>query len=317
MDRNYNLFSDLKYTKNLVYAKKYDIENYNINNFSIMTWNLWATPCYIKLSKLNQRYDYIIDKIKTHDCDIMCFQEVSTYLLDILLCDNNLNKYNFSHSKINNKYHNTTLIISKFKFNDIKIYHLKAEHDCSVTVAKIGNIYVLNCYLQSGGYFSNIKMGNVRKYHQYRMVQLDDIYDIINNLKSNNIFLMGDFNFHLDGNKENWAEINIFKNYRKLFKDSFNQTKKKYGFTEDTYINTMRYNIKKYHKCYRYDGILYKSNNFNLQSFNLIGMKPIFEITNEEFFNLYNHYPIKLNENNKVDWYISDHFGIVSNFILN
>ena len=43
--------------------------------------------------------------------------------------------------------------------------------------------------------------------------------------------------------------MNIFDNYRKLFNDSFIKSGKEYGLTEDTYINTMRYNIKKYHKC--------------------------------------------------------------------
>ena len=87
----------------------------------------------------------------------MCFQEVSQYLLDKLIKDTNLKNYYFSHSKVNNNYSNTTLIISKYQFNQIKVYHLQTEHDCSLTVAKIGNIHVLNCYLQSGGYFSNLK----------------------------------------------------------------------------------------------------------------------------------------------------------------
>jgi hypothetical protein len=316
MDRRYNLFSDIIYTKKLVYSKNYNNDNYNIKNFSIMTWNLWGTPCYKKLSLLNERFDFIIKKITNFNCDIMCFQEVSQYLLDKLLIDTNLKNYHFSHSKINNNYSNTTLIISKYKFNEIKVYHLKAEHDCSVTVAKIGNIYILNCYLQSGGYFSNLKIGNIRKYHQYRMLQLDDIYNIINDLKSDNVFLMGDFNFNLDGTKKDWPEINTFNNYKKIFDDSFLKSGKKYGLTEDTEINTMRYNIKKYHKCFRYDGILYKSKNFNLSKFNIIGKEPIFDISNEKFHDLYKHHPIKLNENNKVDWFISDHFGLASNYIL-
>ena len=120
MSRNYKLDSDIKYTNKLVYQKNYDAHNYNIKNFSIMTWNLWGTPCYIKLSKLDERYKYIITKIKTYNCDIMCFQEMSQYLLNKLLNDPNLKNYYFSHSKINNNYFNTTLIISKFKFNEIK-----------------------------------------------------------------------------------------------------------------------------------------------------------------------------------------------------
>ena len=60
--------------------------------------------------------------------------------------------------------------------------------------------------------------------------------DIITKLKSENIFLMGDFNFNLDGNKNDWPEINIFNNYRKLFDDSFIKSGQEYGLTEDTYI---------------------------------------------------------------------------------
>ena len=49
----------------------------------------------------------------------MCFQEVSQYLLTKLLNDTNLKNYYFSF-KINKNYSNTTLIISKFEFNQIK-----------------------------------------------------------------------------------------------------------------------------------------------------------------------------------------------------
>ena len=58
MDRRYNLFSDIIYTKKLVYSKNYN-NNYNIKNFSIMTWNLWGTPCYNKLSLLDKRFEFI------------------------------------------------------------------------------------------------------------------------------------------------------------------------------------------------------------------------------------------------------------------
>ena len=63
------------------------------------------------------------------------------------------------------------------------------------------------------------------------MIQLDEIYNIISNLKSENIFLMGDFNFN-DGNKNDWPEMNIFNNYRKLFDDSFIKSGQEYGLTK-------------------------------------------------------------------------------------
>jgi len=73
--------------------------------------------------------------------------------------------------------------------------------------------------------------------------------------------ICGDFNFHLDGSREEWPELEMLDRLKATgFQDTFriaNPTDP--GYTEDTDFSHMRWNQKLLDKHLRYDGILYRA----------------------------------------------------------
>jgi hypothetical protein len=80
------------------------------------------------------------------------------------------------------------------------------------------------------------------------------------NYKGYSVIVCGDFNFHLDGSKEEWPETAILNKFTQSgFIDTYRASNKDLGLTENTDLNLMRYNQKLVHKKFRFDAILYKS----------------------------------------------------------
>ena len=113
-------------------------------------------------------------------------------------------------------------------------------------------------------------------YTDFRKLQLQTILNIFEN---DNFMITGDFNF-TDGDEEN-------KLLKKL-KDPWN-IKKNPGFTEDTYINKMRFNLKGKHKQVRFDKFMYNKNKIKVIKQNIIGKEEI-----------------------KDGIWVSDHFGLIT-----
>jgi hypothetical protein len=72
--------------------------------------------------------------------------------------------------------------------------------------------------------------------------------------------ICGDFNFHLDGSRDDWPEVEMLDRLKALgFQDTFRiANPSDPGYTEDTDFSHMRWNQKLLDKHLRYDGILYR-----------------------------------------------------------
>ena len=127
-----------------------------------------------------------------------------------------------------------------------------------------------------------------------------------------NVLYLGDFN--CDMNKTNSKIFPELKSITNKLNDVWVYQDE--GTTENTYKNSMRYNIKELHKNYRYDAILYKCSDIKSESAELFGTEKIFEISVNKFKKIFNRKPIAVNKNGKVDWFLSDHFGLVANFVF-
>jgi hypothetical protein len=139
------------------------------------------------------------------------------------------------------------------------------------------------------------------------------------------IILCGDFNTHLDGSYDNWPELRQISNLN--LKDAYKTLNSNLGYTEDTNINKMRWNIKFQKKLFRYDAILLR--NITPITCNIIGKIP-FDLTVDETNKVIEFLKIqgleeklhnlvyKKDSNPKIlDWWPSDHFGLVSELKLN
>ena len=240
IELKYHTINNISYTQKFPYIIK------------IINWNIWGL-----IHDFDVRMSYLIDEIKCLDADIICLQECNKLLIEKL-----------HDANIDSIYHmtfKTTTFELKLKTMDEIIendlfcitlskelpceelyYALYGEHIFGIVITKFNDFAIFNIHLQSGGIFSS---NANQKYHVCRSEQLKMI-DIL--LKEHeNIFLMGDFNFDLNGDETVWIEKDVFNKiifHHKLIDVWRTLQPSLDGFTEDTDINIMRYNIKKQKK---------------------------------------------------------------------
>lgn len=321
-----NLYKDYEYISNT--------NNKLPEKFKILTYNIWGLirKSYNKdkaeflMKILEIRMNAISEEIKKNNPDIICFQEMSNPAYSLL--NKNLGsiyKYqyelNFDHESVSEKRNRNVEVymFSKFPVNKINIYGLEGNqhYNDSFLVAEFDNIVIFNCYLQSGSKYSPGQENYWYHYTRCRIDQLIKIKELMKNYDKT-IILLGDFNFHLDGPFEEWAEIKEIKEFQDSWK-ILNPDKD--GFTENTDINHMRWNLKFQEKKLRYDGILFKNNKTFLKPnfAQLIGIDPIILDQNmsqlfEKYFTPCNKEKIKYYFDKLIAIHPSDHFGLLVEF---
>jgi tyrosyl-DNA phosphodiesterase 2 len=294
--------------------------------FSIMTYNIWGLPpkndFILKLMKI--RINLIADIIIKNNPDIICFQEVSLIPLQILkkrLSSNYKYQYetDYYFDKILERNREVeTITFSKFPVCNYQVYGLDGNlrYNNSLIRTEFSNFVLYNVYLQAGSKKSPGQEYYWFHYTRCRIDQLKRIKELIEK-DTKPVIICGDFNFHLDGGDE-WLEYNEIKDY---FKDSWTELNKKDGFTENTDINTMRWNLKFQEKKVRYDGILYKSNNIYPYFSKIVGKKsiPLDNKMTQLFIKNFisdDHNKIKYNNKKTINIFPSDHFGVITKFII-
>ena len=239
------------------------------DKYSILTYNIFGLSINDSLKRLlDIRKDKLEQTISESNADFICLQEMSEYSYYTL--KDTIDKYKYVSERpyikqINRKRNADVYFMSKYKPSKITIYSLFGilGYNNSMLIVEYNNLIIINVYLQSGSKKSpgQLESNLVKRFSECRIKQLNVIYDIIKTYdkQNKNIVLCGDFNFHLDGNLDEWPEneiINKFKN------DGFIDTYRDInpllnGFTEDTDTNMLRYNMKLIDKQYRFDGIFY------------------------------------------------------------
>ena len=329
------------YTNNLnnrcinIYKDYEYVSTYNSKiseNFKILTYNIWGLmrkttdeeQNKFLLNLLEIRMNAIIEEIKKENPDIICFQEMSNPAYSIL--SKNLPEFqykyeeNFNHDKVSEDRNRNVEVhmFSKFPVKKFKLFGLEGNQHYfdSFFVAEFENLVIFNCYLQSGSKYSP---GQENYWYHYARCRIDQLKKIKVLMKEydKTIILLGDFNFHLDGPFEEWVETHELKEFHDSWK-IVNPNKD--GFTENTDINLMRWNMKFQEKKFRYDGILFNKNLIPISA-KLFGTDPI--ILNKNMSNLFEKYFIPsnkekikyLNNNDKIiAIHPSDHFGLLVNF---
>jgi exonuclease III len=310
------------------------------NEFKIVTYNIWGlfkksnddhANNFIKKT-MEMRMKEVSNEITKNDPDIICFQEMTDITYQILnkeIGHKYAYKYekDFNHEKVKLERNRDVevCIFSKYPIKNTKIYGLSGNqrYNDSLMIAEFPNLIIFNCYLQSGSIFSPGQENLWFHYSRCRIDQIREIKKIIDDILKKDInkpiIMLGDFNFHLDGDKKYWIETHEFNNF---LQDSWKKTNHNNdGFTENTDINRMRWNLKLHEKKVRYDGILYK-NIIPLES-HIIGNKPIKlnESDSEDFkkYILKNNINLKYSpdDNKSLELFPSDHFGVITKFKLN
>ena len=289
--------------------------------------------------------------------DILCFQEMSATFFNLLYEGiKHVYPYyyedEFTTMKILDRKHDVEVfLITKYPVKKIAIYPLEGNlnYNDSLGVFEFNNLIVINAYLQAGSRKSPGQKYKWEHYSRCRSQQLRFINLLIKSFDKP-IVLLGDFNFDLNNqNMEEWPEVKYFNEIG--FTDSWQSLNHhldpRLGLTENTEQNTMRFNSKLEEKMFRYDAILsnhkltpIKSQVICNQPLTLddqiprkilIGINPD---TNYIKLNEYYKSVIipktitpdlvdkiivrkQIHGKNIYDLFISDHFGVFSQFCIN
>eukprot|EP01095_Lingulamoeba_sp_RSL-Kostka_P002772 TRINITY_DN1368_c0_g1_i1.p1 TRINITY_DN1368_c0_g1~~TRINITY_DN1368_c0_g1_i1.p1 ORF type:complete len:328 (+),score=73.46 TRINITY_DN1368_c0_g1_i1:60-1043(+) len=312
----HHIYYPFKYSEEIGWIKETEIynneenTNNNLEKLTLLTWNIWFDK-----RTFAQRYPSIMKEIKTHNPHFFCLQEVIPKFLKVFLSDpyikehysiiGNSDELSSDHSSLLGSY--GVIIFSRIRVKRFVQFPLPSIYGRELLLAEtyINDKRVI---------VSTVHLESKKPMSRNRKLQLEKIFYIFNQLycddNSNNdstLFLMGDFNFH-----DKWPaeQANIDDSFIDVWSNLYPNED---GFTEDTYINIMRYNQKKEHKQVRFDRMLIRSlkdeNNKNIWTPNdikIIGTESINEIDGNNNDN-----------NNEEILFPSDHFGLVATFNVN
>lgn len=324
----------------VLYSKKYNTTFiFNSSNvINVCTWNIWGLTKYNKSFlewSIPKRMDLLIENIIKYDIDILCLQEVSNeiyyYLYSKLndIMDFYEEGLDIEKNKSNRNRNLENIFIVKKKYIPIEYVNYSIGGNLGynnvISVLRFNNAIFYNIYLQAG---SKHSVGQEKVAHHYsrcrseQLTILDELIRSYYNEKgdsSQNIFVLGDFNFNLDGTIDDWPELNNLIEIKAEY--NLSDENYKYLNSEDTTINFMRYNMKFIDKIFRYDTIL---STCKTRDNMLIGQEEIFlddkQTENTLKYLIYkyddNKDKVKYNKYKKLSLWISDHFGIYGKYYI-
>jgi len=257
------------------------------DTFSCLTYNIWGLAKKETLKHLFKLRQPLLERtIRETGADLLCLQEMSKFSYEQLKASDPslFDEYPFASEDpypsggARNRAVDTYLL-SKYKPSRVTNYGLTGVlgYENALLVVEFPNLVVFNLYNQAG---SRHSVGQEHKWIHYSRCRydiLETIYDMIKRRYANrNTIICGDFNFDLDGNKEEWPEVEMLDRYKaRGFQDTYRLANPEDpGLTEDTDLNPMRWNQKLVEKHYRFDAIFYKpaaEGSWKVESSELVG----------------------------------------------
>ena len=266
------------------------------DHFSFLTYNIWGLSNTERHQTLFTIRKPLLEKVLTETNADLCFlQEMSDFSYGKL--SELIGYYTFASevpypsprgAPLKDRNRNVEVYcMSQKKPNRIRVFGVRGVlgYENSMMVVEYSNLVVVNLYNQAGSRHSPGQEQKWIHYSRCRYDILQTIYELFkDNYKNINCILCGDFNFDLDGNIDEWPEMEMLDKLKALgFIDTFrklNPTDP--GYTEDTDRNFMRWNQKLIKKQFRYDGVFYRpppppgeanSKGWGLLSAKLIGLE--------------------------------------------
>ena len=282
---------------------------------------------------MKERVKILVEQILSSDHvpDILCFQEMSTEFYEELYRQIS-STYQFSNPQVLGEIKKddvTNFIISKYNPLRTKFVKLKGNlfYPNSLGIYEFDNLVVFNLYLQAGSVSS---LGQKNKWKHYSRCRIHELIYISNIIKeyTKPFVILGDFNFDLNDTYGSiFPEIKYLKDIMEKNNcvDSFKYINPELpGLTEDTDLNSLRWNDKFEIKKYRYDAIFSNNKLKPIESKLFANIPKILD--SEENINAYVNVFVKDKINNpklkyigpvdnkQYELFVSDHFGVLSRF---
>ncbi len=310
------------------------------NPFKILTWNLWwsikketSDEAFNKfnIDFFKTRMDSIVENIIKSNADIICLQEVGDLTFKMIYDESRLkilypyyyeNPISWDKDNTGQKKRTIdTVCLSKYPAKSFGSYGVEGnlEYHNSMCMVEFEKFVVFNVYLQAG---TRNSPGQKDLWFNYSRCRYNEYLLIKNYIESKKIekpiIILGDFNTDLNGSVKNWPELKAF-NQMNLQDAWLEKYDNKSGFTENTSINLMRWNVKFEEKIFRIDGIFYTKDAFNIKNIEVFGTDPIDISTDLEDNFVKYRVPNKENKNEllrknqgRIQFWPSDHFGVLA-----
>jgi tyrosyl-DNA phosphodiesterase 2 len=220
---------------------------------SLATYNIWFNDKYA-----DRRYHAIAELLSRDAPDIMAFQEVNPTGLAVFLAQPWIRECYRSAAMVGGSRGNYgMLLLSRLPVDDVSYTRLPSRLSRGYLTAQLTlddqPLSVVSVHLESGKAAADL-----------RRRQLGRIVD--SQRKAENVILMGDFNIR---DSENGI---IDPHYQDAWPTLRPDEP---GYTEDTSINLMRFDMKDKHRHVRFDRVLTKGATWVPEAVELLGREPI------------------------------------------
>ncbi|MGZ6778630.1 MAG: endonuclease/exonuclease/phosphatase family protein [Mycobacterium sp.] len=229
-------------------AKAVDCEE-----FTITTYNIWNDTTHAEA-----RYLAIAQLLSRRQPDVMVFQEVTPVALEIFTAQDWI-RDGYARAAVvgSDTGDYGMLILSRLPVSQVIYTRLPTRLSRGFLRAELaltGKPTVVCCvHLDSGKSSSWLRGWQLRR--------------IFNSLKSvDDAVVLGDFNMR---DTENWRIASPYCDVWRYLRPGED------GFTEDTSVNHMRYDMKDKHRHVRFDRVLLKSRHWTAAHIELLGTEPI------------------------------------------
>ena len=254
------------------YDKAYDDGQEVPDSFSCLTYNIWGLAKKPELKHLFKlRLPLLLKTLEGLDADMLCLQEMGAFSYEHL--KDWIGTYPFASEVPYPSPEGTSgavrnrgvdaYFVSKYRPSRVTNYGLPGVlgYDNALLVVEYPNLVVFNLYSQAGSKHSPGQEFKWIHYSRCRSDILQTILELVQKRYSKkSILVCGDFNFDLDGARDEWPEVEILDKMKSVgFQDTYRKANPEDpGLTEDTDLNPMRWNQKLVEKKLRYDAIFYK-----------------------------------------------------------
>lgn len=223
------------------------------DELTLSTYNIWFDD-----KCAHARYRHIADLLSREAPDVMVFQEVTPEARDIFLSQQWIRDDYRSASVVDDEVGNYgMLLLSRLPVHRVTYTRLPTRADRGMLRAEFllngATTAVCSVHLDSG-----------KRSRWIRGWQLRAVYWALRDV--HNVVVAGDFNMRDD---ENGRIVAPYRDVWPLLRPDED------GYTEDTSINLMRYDMKDKHRHVRFDRVLVKGSGWAPDDIELLGTKPI------------------------------------------
>lgn len=216
------------------------------DEWSAATYNIWFNELHAA-----QRFQAIADVLHRKQPDVMVFQEVTDLALTTFLAQPWIRAEYRAAAVSRGNY--GMLLLTRLPVAAVTYTRLPTRLNRGVLRADIAGCAVCSVHLESGKSSSRL-----------RARQLRIVFRALR--RADDVVLMGDFNMR-DGENSRIAApyVDVWPALRG----------DEPGFTEDTSINLMRFDMKNKHRHVRFDRVLLKGHRWAASDIDLLGTEPI------------------------------------------